>query len=102
MAGSRPAWPGSVRAGKGQYGRGFPPAPISCVSLVCMIQNGNAVAQFFADGGEHGLVVRAGEADGVALADAGGQGNGFGAAIHQHPGAGHGPLAGTAAAARTP
>ena len=24
MAGSRPAWPGSVRAGKGQYGRGFP------------------------------------------------------------------------------
>ena len=31
---------------------------------------------------------------GVALADAGGQGNGFGAAIHQHPGAGHGPLAG--------
>ena len=24
MAGSCPAWPGSVRAGKGQYGRGFP------------------------------------------------------------------------------
>lgn len=63
-----------------------------------MIQHGHAVAQFFADGGDHGLVVRAGEADGVALADAGGQGNGFGAAIHQHPGAGHGPLAGTAAA----
>lgn len=68
------------------------------VSLVRVVQHGHAVAQFLADGGVHGLVVRTGEADGVALADAGGQGHGFGAAIHQHLGAGHGPLAGTAAA----
>ena len=90
--------PGAYAPERGSTGGDSPPAPISCVSLVRVIQHGHAVAQFFADGGDHGLVVRAGEADGVALADAGGQGNGFGAAIHQHPGAGHGPLAGTAAA----
>ena len=46
------------------------PSPEKRILLMRMVQHGHAVAQFFADGGEHGLVVRAGEADGVALANA--------------------------------
>lgn len=64
-----------------------------------MIVNGDIGANGFADGFDHHFVMGAGETDGGALADAGGEHDGLSAHLHHLLGPVNSPLAGTAAAA---
>ena len=59
-----------------------------------VFQHRKIVAQLAANGRQHHVPVGAGEADGIALGDTGGQGNGLGAPVAEHLGAQHGALPG--------